>query len=209
MPETREHRPYHHGNLRTELLDAAERSLREHGIDQLSLRDLAREIGVSHTAPRRHFADRRALLDALAESGFVRLGARLRAAVEQIGDEGCLHTRLHAFASAYARFATENAALTRLMNSSKHRPGARAVAVAAAAAFGQVSDLIEQGQERGELKEGDPEDIGLIIYAAVQGITSMVNDGIIDPERLDGLVDTAVTQFLRGAGSGVGTGRSR
>ncbi|MEU1212555.1 TetR/AcrR family transcriptional regulator [Streptomyces sp. NPDC005791] len=199
MPDTTEQRPYHHGNLRTEFLDAAERSLRAHGVEQLSLRDLARDIGVSHAAPRRHFADRRALLDALAESGFVRLGATLRAAVDEIDDEDDLPARLHAFAWAYARFATENAALTGLMNSSKHRPGATAVAEAAAAAFGQISDLIEEGQTRGELEGCDPEDVGLIIYATVLGITSMVNSGMIEPERLEGLVNTAVSQFLRGA----------
>ncbi|MFB8102986.1 MULTISPECIES: TetR/AcrR family transcriptional regulator [unclassified Streptomyces] len=199
MPDTTERRPYHHGNLRTDLLAAAERSLRAHGAEQLSLRDLARDVGVSHAAPRRHFADRRALLDALAESGFMRLGAELRAAVDEIGDESDLPARLHAFASAYVRFATENAALTGLMNSSKHRPGATAVAEAAAAAFGQISDLIEEGQERGELEGDDPEEIGLVLYATVLGITTMLNSGMIEPARLEGLVGTAVTQFLRGA----------
>ncbi|MFR9727812.1 TetR/AcrR family transcriptional regulator [Saccharopolyspora sp. MS10] len=199
MPDTTQQRPYHHGNLRTELLDAAERSLRVRGAEQLSLRDLARDIGVSHAAPRRHFADRRALLDALAESGFLRLGAKLRAAVDEIEDEDDLPTRLHAFASAYVRFATENAALAGLMNSSKHRPGATAVAEAATAAFGQISDLIEEGQARGELQGSDPEGIGLVLYATVLGIASMLNSGMIEPGRLDELVDTAVTQFLRGA----------
>ncbi|ESP97965.1 MULTISPECIES: TetR/AcrR family transcriptional regulator [Streptomyces] len=199
MPDTTERRPYHHGNLRTDLLDAAERSLRAHGAEQLSLRDLARDVGVSHAAPRRHFADRRALLDALAESGFMRLGEELRAAVNEIDDEYDLPARLHAFASAYVRFATENAALTGLMNSSKHRPGATAVAEAAAAAFGQISELIEDGQQRGELEGDDPEETGLVIYATVLGITSMLNSGMIEPARLEGLVSTAVTQFLRGA----------
>ncbi|MEU2888764.1 TetR/AcrR family transcriptional regulator [Streptomyces albidoflavus] len=199
MPDTTERRPYHHGNLRTDLLDAAERSLRAHGAEQLSLRDLARDVGVSHAAPRRHFADRRALLDALAESGFMRLGEELRAAVNEIDDEYDLPARLHAFASAYVRFATENAALTGLMNSSKHRPGATAVAEAAAAAFGQISELIEDGQQRGELEGDDPEETGLVIYATVLGITSMLNSGMIEAARLEGLVSTAVTQFLRGA----------
>ncbi|MBT3161350.1 TetR/AcrR family transcriptional regulator [Streptomyces sp. CHA1] len=199
MPDTTERRPYHHGNLRTDLLDAAERSLRAHGAEQLSLRDLARDVGVSHAAPRRHFADRRALLDALAESGFMRLGEDLRAAVNEIDDEYDLPARLHAFASAYVRFATENAALTGLMNSSKHRPGATAVAEAAAAAFGQISELIEDGQQRGELEGDDPEETGLVIYATVLGITSMLNSGMIEPARLEGLVSAAVTQFLRGA----------
>jgi AcrR family transcriptional regulator len=55
-------RPYHHGNLRAALLAQAEQTLREQGLEGLSLRELARQIGVSHGAPRRHFADRQALL---------------------------------------------------------------------------------------------------------------------------------------------------
>src|ERR1035437_9150796 len=74
-------RPYHHGSLRTALLAHAERTVRERGVQDLSLRELAREIGVSHGAPRRHFPDRQALLDALAEAGFARLGTALRSSV--------------------------------------------------------------------------------------------------------------------------------
>src|SRR3954451_16003211 len=80
-------RPYHHGNLRTALLEAAERTLREGGAEKLSLRELAREVGVSHGAPRRHFPDRQALLDALSQAGFERLGAELRGAAAKSGDE--------------------------------------------------------------------------------------------------------------------------
>ena len=76
-------RPYHHGNLRPALLAAAERALARGG--ELSLRELAREIGVSHAAPRRHFADKQALLDALALDGFERLGREMAAAVEPGG----------------------------------------------------------------------------------------------------------------------------
>src|ERR1700759_2357082 len=81
-----EARPYHHGNLRTALLAAAEDTLRERGVQALSLRELAREVGVSHAAPRRHFEARQALLDALAEAGFERLGSELRAAAGAAGD---------------------------------------------------------------------------------------------------------------------------
>src|ERR687894_2671163 len=72
-------RPYHHGSLRPALLAAAEKALDRGGVQALSLRELAREIGVSHAAPRRHFADKQALLDALAQEGFARLGAALDA----------------------------------------------------------------------------------------------------------------------------------
>src|SRR5260370_12643547 len=97
-------RPYHHGNLRTALLAQAERTVRERGVQDLSLRELAREVGVSHGAPRRHFPDRQALLDALAEAGFDRLGAELRSAVEGAGED--FQARLSATAAPYAPFAT-------------------------------------------------------------------------------------------------------
>src|SRR4051812_26419852 len=79
-------RPYHHGNLREALLDAGERALESGGAANLSLRELARAAGVSHAAPRRHFADKQALLDALAVAGFERLGTALDAAAAR-GDD--------------------------------------------------------------------------------------------------------------------------
>src|ERR1700686_3355801 len=94
-------RPYHHGNLREALLQAAERTVRERGVQDLSLRELAREIGVSHAAPRRHFPDRQALLDALAEAGFARLGADLRTAGDRAGED--FQAKLRATAAAYLR----------------------------------------------------------------------------------------------------------
>src|SRR6202011_5322068 len=97
-------RPYHHGNLRAALLAQAERTVRELGVQELSLRELARAVGVSHGAPRRHFADRQALLDALAEAGFARLGAELRGAADAAGDD--FEARLRETATAYVRFAT-------------------------------------------------------------------------------------------------------
>ncbi|WP_430781608.1 TetR/AcrR family transcriptional regulator [Actinoplanes sp. G11-F43] len=59
-------------------------------------RDLARELGVSHAAPRRHFPDRQHLLDALAEAGYTRLGERIRAAVAT-GDDGLTDTAVDQF----------------------------------------------------------------------------------------------------------------
>src|SRR5438270_9836172 len=137
-------RAYHHGNLRTALLEQAERSVREHGVERLSLRELAREVGVSHGAPRRHFPDRQALLDALAESGFERLGAELRAAADGAGDE--FQPRLEATAAAYIRFATTDPALLDLMFASKHRTTEPSLHDAMERAFSVMMDLILQGQ---------------------------------------------------------------
>src|SRR5690348_1313893 len=117
-------RPYHHGNLREALLDAGERALETSGAQNLSLRELAREVGVSHAAPRRHFADKQALLDALAHNGFERLGAILTAAIDAAGPD--FDARLLSLARAYVGFATQHPALVGLMFASKHQAGAPA-----------------------------------------------------------------------------------
>ncbi|MFD9077275.1 TetR/AcrR family transcriptional regulator [Streptomyces lasiicapitis] len=197
MSDAAEERPYHHGNLRAALLEAAGRGLRERGADQLSLRDLAREVGVSHAAPRRHFPDRQALLDALAETGFAQLDSALRAALA--GADDAFPSRARAAMTAYTRFATENAALLELMYTSKHRPGATQIVEAAEAPFGLMGELIIQGQEQGALQAGDPERIGIVLFATLQGIASLINGNFVKPELLDALVETAVEQFLRGA----------
>lgn len=70
---------YHHGNLRRALLGAALAIVATDGIAGLSLRDVARRLGVSHQAPYRHFRDKRAILDAIAAEGFENLTLELRA----------------------------------------------------------------------------------------------------------------------------------
>ncbi len=190
-------RQYHHGDLRAALLKTAERSLRAHGVAQLSLRDLAREVGVSHAAPRRHFPERQDLLDALAENGYTRLGEQIRDAVAS-GDDG-FAARLRRAASAFAHFATENPALLELMNAGKHRPGGSQVSRSAEVAFAPLVDLIREGQERQVLQAGSVDEIGLILYSTINGLSTLVNTGLVEADRLDNLTDTAVNQFLRGA----------
>src|SRR5258708_6438189 len=159
-------RPYHHGNLRRALLDAAERTVRERGVQELSLRELARDVGVSHGAPRRHFPDRQALLDALAETGFERLRAELRAAVDAAGDD--FEARLHATAAAYIRFATADPELLELMFTAKHREDAVALQAAAEHTFAVMMEVVVQGQAEGLLDPGDPERVGLVLFASIQ-----------------------------------------
>jgi AcrR family transcriptional regulator len=197
MLQTADRRPYHHGNIRSAFLDAAERSLRDHGAAQISLRDLAREVGVSHAAPRRHFTDRQGLLDALAESGFVRLGNQLRSALANTDADFAV--RVGNAVVAFMAFATENSSLYELMNASKHRSGEQRIVEAADAAFQPMVELIAEGQDRGLLEAGDPEQIGIVFFATIQGIATMTNGGLIQKELLGDLTATAVRQFLQGA----------
>ena len=71
---------YHHGDLRAAVLAAAAEVISREGVDQLSLRSLAAELGVSHTAPRHHFGSREGLFTALATEGYALLADALEGA---------------------------------------------------------------------------------------------------------------------------------
>ena len=187
-------RPYHHGNLRAALLEQAERTLAEGG--DLSLRELARQVGVSHAAPRRHVAGKQALLDALAEDGFERLGAELRGVM---ADAGGFDERLLAFTRAYVRFATEHAALLELMFAGKHRPGAAAsLREAADRAFEVPLALIAEGQAAGEIVTGDPEGVGMVVFASAHGVAALANNQMLGDADLDEIVASLVERVVLG-----------
>lgn len=110
-PRTAADQPYHHGNLRSAILEAALNALRSKEPSQLSLRDLARSVGVGHSALYAHFRDRDELLAIIARQGFQALSAAMR---ECLGDPGTVD-RLGALADAYLRFARSNPAYYRAM----------------------------------------------------------------------------------------------
>lgn len=197
-------RPYHHGHLRDTLLAEAERTLREQGPGQLSLRDLARQAGVSHAAPRRHFPDRQTLLDALAANGFARLGDEVAAAIEDAGPGTA--QQLRAAATAWLRFAAEDAALMELMFTARNTgaPGTQPEAPPAGSMhlFTVVGDLIRRGQEAGQLPPVDPERLRLLLIATVQGIATLVSSGKTGPGDIDALIADAVTLYTREPGGG-------
>jgi AcrR family transcriptional regulator len=92
-------RPYHHGDLRRALLDAALAQVAEHGPAALSLREVARQAGVSHAAPAHHFGNKAGLLTAIATEGY-RILASALAEAGDFREQGV----------AYVVFATEHPA---------------------------------------------------------------------------------------------------
>jgi AcrR family transcriptional regulator len=104
---------YHHGDLRAALIKAATAEIERGGYENLSLRELADSVGVSRGAPYRHFADRRALLAAVAADGFERLTAIYRKAM--MGSGKTPQDRLAAAGRGYLRFAAERPQMFRLM----------------------------------------------------------------------------------------------
>jgi AcrR family transcriptional regulator len=100
---------YRHGNVRADAVEAAYRMAAREGHEKLSLRQVATELGIAHRSLYNHFADRDALLDAVATEAFDRLAARLKRAVTSAD-----------FARIYARYALKNRQLYGLMTSRPH-----------------------------------------------------------------------------------------
>ncbi len=107
-------KPYHHGDLRQQLLLAGEQALLDMPIDDVSLREIARRAGVSHAAPKHHFASMADLLGEIAARGFQKFVDALESAAENSQSQTA-EDRLFAMGRAYLRFADDNSAVYGLM----------------------------------------------------------------------------------------------
>jgi AcrR family transcriptional regulator len=189
-------RRYHHGDLRAALLSRAEAELSRGSVGSLSLRGLARDLGVSHGAPREHFRTKQALLDALAETGFERLGRQLDDAMTD--DQGTFTQRLTVFAQAYVRFATRHPSLIELMFASLHRPDAdRSLRGANDRAFAAPVSLIASALDGGEIVV-DPDRAAMTIIATLQGLAWLANSTVIGERPVEAVVADTVETMARG-----------
>jgi len=186
-------RSFHHGDLRRALLSEASRTLREDGLAALSLRELARRTGVSHGSPRRHFPDRQALLDALAEEGFRSLTGQMR---DSTGPVARLEEQFRAGAEAFVGFALAEPALMELMFTVKNdnpSPGLRAASedfyVASAELFGRL-------HAQGRLALAHPDRARMLLAATLQGIATLVGAGRLPVEDVDNLLHDAAAVFI-------------
>lgn len=180
--------PYHHGNLRSALVELAVRRVEEVGVAGVSLRELARDAGVSHGAPRAHFPDKQALLDALAEHGLDLLGAALTAALTDAdATAGSVEERLVAFAEAYVAFALDHPSLLSLMFARKDDPDKPALVAANDRAFAAPVALVTEAMAGGELRADEPDDVAMALLAMLHGLAGIVATGMIgarDPSHV-------------------------
>ena len=167
---------YHHGDLRAALIKAGLQVLHKDGLDQLSLRGVARVAEVSAMAPYRHFKDKQALLAALSEDGFKELFESLEQAKEQKpGDID--HAGL-----AYLRFAQKEPESYRLMFTHKilcEGEVPKSLKETSAAAFGSLVDTIEIGMAAGSIETTNSTDLAMSAWALVHGVALLLIDGIL------------------------------
>jgi AcrR family transcriptional regulator len=177
---------YHHGDLRAALLTRAAEVVAAGGVDSLSLRELARDLGVSHGAPSRHFADKQALLDALSLDGFERLRITMAAVLPSEDDprRADFAAQLTHLAAAYVRFAVANASLLVVMFAAKTRQESPAeLKTAVDRAFAAPLRAIQRAQETGEVVEGDVDAVATGILATMHGYAALVTAGLFHPDQ--------------------------
>ena len=182
-------RAYHHGNLREELIRAATRILQSDGVQGLSLRRAAREAGVSHAAPAHHFRDKRGLLAAVATSGFRLLLEKMR----EVPSDASPLKRLRTIGIGYVTFALTRPDMFRAMHHPTlvERDDLEELDEAAKATFHHLVQTVEDCQRAGIARQGDSQDLALMAWSAVHGVSVLAVEGELqghgictDPEVL-------------------------
>lgn len=164
---------YHHGDLRSALIEGALRALRDAPPDALSLRAVARAAGVTANAPYRHFPDKESLLAAAAEEGFRRLAEACRR------PKGSPRKRLEGMSAAYLAFAAENPQLYALMFGPVIRDWERHEALVAAGneSFGVLVEAVAQA--KGVDAETAVTD-AVVLWSTVHGYATLAADGALE-----------------------------
>ncbi len=190
---------YHHGDLRTTLLNVASEMLKENGIEEVSLRKLGARVGVSRAAPYHHFKDKNALLCAIAEGGFKQL--------HQIYKNGFDNTQIsheenfRLFIHNYVQFAKSNPDLYELMFGRtiwKNESSTQELRDTAYPCFQFKLKMTKQWQEQGLFNVNNNElRASQVFWGTVHGIAKLFIDGIYtDNNKIEEICDFAVNMFL-------------
>jgi len=163
------------GNLAAALVQAAEGLITERGPQGFSLREVARRAGVSEAAPYWHFANKEALLAAVAEAGFSDLAAAMEGMRRRIKDPD---RRLREIGVAYVRFAVAHPAHFRIMFGPEIADKAAhpALKEAAKQAFGLLVSVITDARRGGQVRGSGVEEMTVAAWALVHGLSALLID---------------------------------
>ncbi|HEY1324406.1 MAG TPA: TetR/AcrR family transcriptional regulator [Streptosporangiaceae bacterium] len=201
---------YHHGDLPAALLTAVVSAVAEHGVSGVSLRDVARRAGVSHSAPAHHFGNKAGLLTAFATRGYELLAESVikEVAVSGAADEA---GELAAIGRGYVRFALAHPAHFEVMfRLDALDRGNQSFTQASEAAYALLTATIERCRVAGRLHGRPPEVVAVSAWSLVHGFAALWLSGRLserlaeqDPERLAAAVaDLFVEAVLPPPGAG-------
>lgn len=196
-------KPYHHGDLRAALIEAGLAILAQEGARALTVRAAARRAGVSHNAPYRHFADKTALLAAIAQEGFEALANDLERA--RAGAGATARAQLEETGWAYVRYALAHPDHLRVMFGGlipdfEAHPDLAAVG---GRAFTVLVEVLQSGQTRGEVADGDPRQLAQTAWGMVHGLALLLIDHQIptsDAAERERLIRLSLRQSYEGLG---------
>jgi AcrR family transcriptional regulator len=181
---------YHHGNLKAALMKAAFQVIRKTGVESLTLREIARQAGVSHNAPYRHFASKEDLIAALATDTLRQMTAAVR---EAVAGESQLEPRLRAAARAYLNYALKNPARFQLtFHAAFDRESFEEYVAAYTESLALLAELVPAP---------DTELASELVWSSIHGISELglakrLREG--SREELEMLADASVTTLLAG-----------
>jgi AcrR family transcriptional regulator len=197
VPKVKPKKPYHHGDLRRALLDAAWSVTEREGLRALTLREVARSVGVTHAAPYHHFRDRAALLDAMSVEAFEALDRAMQEAEEGVDDPA---ERLFVLGRAYIDFACAHPERVEVMF--RRRDAADVEPSGASTrAFQHLVDAIVACQEAGVAPPGDPMELAVSAWSVVHGFSSLVTEGPLGQARHQGRFEPLRDGLLRRHGA--------
>jgi len=194
---------YHHGDLRNSLLLAAEQLLEQKGVGAVSLREVAKVAGVSHSAPYRHFSDKNALLAGLAIVGYGRLADEMEKCVTEQPDDPV--KQLSSSAKAYVSLAIQHPQMTNLifggglnklcyegtLNEESER------------AFNGLLKIIQNGQLAGLYIEKESQELALFVWSLAHGFSMLITAGQLgelsdDKKAIEIMVSSMGDMILNG-----------
>ena len=190
---------YHHGDLRSSLLKAAKAMLKASGIEGLSLRKLADNVGVSRTAPYHHFKDKNELLCAIAEEGFSHWHHQAESIFER--QDISARERYRLFVHGYINYAADNPELYDLMFGRtiwKSNAATESLKAVAYPCFQSQVTMTAKWQELGLMPAGEESlRLAQVTWGTMHGIARLLIDGIYaDNSHIDEMCETAVNLFM-------------
>jgi len=171
-------KPYHHGDLRRALIDAALRLAEQGGVEGISVREAARLAGVSPGAPFRHFETRDALMTAVAEEAQRRFRVEIDTVLAEAPASDPL-SRFRSFGLAYLRWAMRNPAHFEIISTGRYfnHDGAAALSRDNAELIAMIERLLEDALAQGQLRPSDLKTLKVAGRALVYGFARMNLDG--------------------------------
>jgi AcrR family transcriptional regulator len=193
--------PYHHGNLKEELLKTALEMIDTEGLDSITLRDLTQRLGTSRTAVYRHFASKEVLILGVIEKGYEHLNLLFTPIFQD--HTHSVAERFEKMGRAYLDFAIEHPNLYRLLFGEKFRQEREEICdykdENQASGLYALIGLLTEAQEEGIIASVNPMVQAAMVWASIHGLASLLIDGhLMMSDNMEAIYEYSIRVLLRG-----------